>query len=96
LHICRIIVALPTLRGSCCYVHRPIDGPVCMAGLDAWHLTAAEFLASACRSVLLGLAVLHVRPMLCLHCMRRLAVLHDPLAGLFAMSNPAAARNSLR
>ena len=35
-----------------------------MAGLDAWHLTAAEFLASGCRSVLLGLAVLHVRALL--------------------------------
>ena len=29
--------------------------------MDAWHLTAAEYLASSCRSVLLALAVLHVR-----------------------------------
>ncbi|KAK9831932.1 hypothetical protein WJX81_000790 [Elliptochloris bilobata] len=32
-----------------------------LEGLDAWHLTAVEFLASSCRSVLLGLAVLHAR-----------------------------------
>lgn len=31
------------------------------SGMDAWHLTAAEYLASSCRSVLLALAVLHVR-----------------------------------
>jgi hypothetical protein len=58
-----------------------------VAGLDAWHLTAAEFLASACRSVLLGLAVLHVRPTLCLHRMWRLVMLHLPLAGVSAKSN---------
>ena len=33
----------------------------CATGMDAWHLTAAEYLASSCRSVLLALAVLHVR-----------------------------------
>ena len=31
-------------------------------GLDPWHLATAEFLAGSCKSVCVGLAIMHVRP----------------------------------
>ena len=54
------------------------------SGMDAWHLTAAEHLASSCRSVLLALAVLHVRIsyLTPLHCLP--TVIAELLCGLYS------------